>query len=120
MQSHISTSDNVERQIKGTAAKFTAEGYKVQLTELDIGVTKGDKADYLQAIKYHVLFKKIQQAVQDGTVNIDCITIWGVYDAISWRRDESPLLYRVSGNKLVKKQAWYGAMQDPSIPAVEY
>ncbi len=120
MQSHISTSDNVERQIKGTAEKFTAAGFKVQLTELDIGVAKSDKADEIQAVKYAVLFKKMQQAQEAGTVNIDCITIWGLYDSISWRKDESPLLYRFNGSKLVKKRAWYGAMQDPEIKAIEF
>ena len=121
MQSHISTSDNVDRQIRGTAAKFTAEGYKVQLTELDIGMSStGKNAEELQAMKYCVLFKKMQQAKQNGTVDIDCITIWGLYDGVSWRREESPLLYRFDGSKLVKKRAWYGAMQDPEIKAVEY
>ena len=121
MQSHISTTDNVDRQIRGTAAKFTAEGYKVQLTELDIGqATSGKNGEEVQAMKYAVLFKKMQQAKQNGTVDIDCITIWGLYDGISWRREETPLLYRFDGSKLVKKRAWYGAMQDPEIKAVEY
>jgi GH35 family endo-1,4-beta-xylanase len=121
MQSHISTTDNVDRQIRGTAAKFTAEGYKVQLTELDIGqATSGKNGEEVQAMKYAVLFKKMQQAKQNGTVDSDCITIWGLYDGISWRREETPLLYRFDGSKLVKKRAWYGAMQDPEIKAVEY
>ena len=120
MQGHITISSSVERQIKKVAEKFTAAGYKVQITELDIGITdESDSSLELQAMKYRVLFKKLREAKAAGTVDIDCITIWGLYDDASWRRDESPLLYKYKGGKLVKKRAWYGAMQDPTVKALE-
>lgn len=120
MQCHLTISNSVERQVKKTAEKFTAAGYKVQITELDIGIEDESDANIeLQAMKYRVLFKKIREAKAAGTIDIDCITIWGLYDAASWRADEYPLLYKYKGGKLVKKRAWYGAMQDPTVKAIE-
>nr|ADX05700.1 putative carbohydrate-active enzyme [uncultured organism] len=120
MQGHISISNSVERAIKAPAVEFTAAGYKVQITELDIGISEESDANLeLQAMKYRVLFKKIREAKQEGKINIDCITIWGLYDSASWRQDESPLLYQYRAGKLIRKRAWYGAMQDPSVKAIE-
>ncbi|MBQ6660907.1 MAG: endo-1,4-beta-xylanase [Lachnospiraceae bacterium] len=119
MQSHLSITNSVESCIRKPAALFTSEGYKVQLTELDIGITDANGAEDTQARKYRLVFKKMSEGKADGSINIDCITVWGLYDSISWRRDEKPLLYRMVGTKLVRKKAWYGAMQDPEIKAIE-
>lgn len=120
MQSHMTASQNVERTIVGPAAEFTAAGFKVQLTELDIGIEKETETNLeLQAIKYKVLFKKVREAKQSGKIDLDCITVWGLYDSASWRADEYPLMYKMKAGKLMRKRAWYGAMQDPSIKAIE-
>ncbi|MBR5712586.1 MAG: endo-1,4-beta-xylanase [Lachnospiraceae bacterium] len=120
MQCHIDTHTSVARAVKGTAQEFTKAGYKVQITELDIGTSNSENGFEAQAMKYKVLFTQIQKAKQEGTVNIDSITIWGLHDGVSWRGNEYPLLYSWNGYKMSKKRAWYAVLQDPSIRAIEY
>ena len=121
MQCHLSTHSSVAREVRGTAEEFTKAGFKVQITELDIGTSNTEEGYEIQAMKYKVLFTQMQKAKREGTVNIDCITVWGLMDSASWRSDEFPLLYKFNGStKLTKKRAWYGAMQDPSIRAIEW
>ena len=120
MQCHLSTSTSVAREVIGTAKTFTKAGFKVQITELDIGTTNTDNGFEIQAMKYKVLFQGVQKGKRDGSIDIDCITVWGIHDSVSWRGDEYPLLYKWNGYKMTKKKAWYGAMQDPAIRAMEF
>ncbi len=120
MQCHLSTSDKISSKVYRTAKSFSDAGFQVQITELDIGITGGEYAELVQAMKYRVLFETMQKAKRDGEINIDCITIWGLYDSISWRKTEFPLIYRQKGTELEKKLAWYGIMQDPSVKGVEW
>lgn len=119
MQCHLSTGDNIRNAVYRTAKYFSDSGYKVQITELDIGTSqKGDRADLIQGMKYKALFQFIEEAKRNGEIDIDSVTVWGLYDTISWRNDENPLLFRMNGG-IVKKEAWYGAMQDPNITSME-
>ena len=119
MQCHLSVGDNMRNAVYRTAKYFTDAGYKVQITELDIGTSqKGDRADLVQGMKYKSLFQFIEEAKRNGEINIDSVTVWGLYDTISWRSGENPLLFRMDGG-IVKKEAWYGAMQDPNITSME-
>jgi GH35 family endo-1,4-beta-xylanase len=120
MQCHLDTHSSVAREVKETAQEFTKAGFKVQITELDIGTTNTESGFEIQAMKYKVLFTQIQKAKQEGTIDIDCITIWGLHDRASWRSTEYPLLYSWNGLKMSRKRAWYGVVQDPSIRAIEY
>lgn len=119
MQSHLSTGDNIQNTIYKTAKYFASEGYKVQITELDIGVkTLNEDTELIQAMKYKLLFQFMEQAKLNGEIDIDSVTVWGLYDTISWRSKEHPLMYQTF--KLNRKMAWYGAMQDPEIKAFEW
>ena len=119
MQCHLSAGDNMRNAVYRTAKFFADAGYKVQITELDIGTSqKGERADLIQAMKYKALFQFMEEAKKSGEVSIDSVTVWGLYDTASWRRGENPLLFRIDGT-LKKKEAWYGAMQVPDIAAME-
>jgi len=120
MQCHLSTTSSIAREVRDTAKQFTAAGFKVQITELDIGTKNTESGLEIQAMKYKVLFKEIQKCRREGSIDIDCITVWGIHDSVSWKSDEYPLLYKWNGYKMSKKKAWYGAMQDPSIRAMEF
>ncbi len=116
MQCHLGTMDSMRDRAYKAAKYFTSNGYCVQITELDIGSkTRADGIEKLQAIRYKELFYYVEQGVKAGEINLDSITVWGLYDEASWRTGENPLLYKRSVGKLTKKPAWYGAMQDPAI-----
>lgn len=97
MQSHITVNyPSLEKY--GTAVdKFLATGLQVQVTELDIGIEDGQTEEDL-ANHYSDIMKLLisKQANRDKSVNargITGVTVWGLYDAISWRKPTSCLLF---------------------------
>jgi len=95
MQSHITVNyPSLEKY--GTAVdKFLATG--LQVTELDIGIEDGQTEEDL-ANHYSDIMKLLisKQKNRDKTVNargITGVTVWGLYDAISWRKPTSCLLF---------------------------
>ncbi len=121
MQCHLNTGNNIANDVYYTARTFAEIGLEVQITELDIQqLSEGENGDSAQAIKYKLIFEKLEKAQEEGLITIDSITVWGLYDEISWVSDR-PLLFRMGeAGGLERKPAWYGAMQDPSILAIEW
>lgn len=116
MQSHLSTDDKIQYKFMLAVKKFCDAGYEVQATELDIGVKEdSDSAFLLQGRKYRSFFKNMK-ALQEEGYPVTGITVWGLNDDLSWRRDEKCLLFDGDMNP---KKAYLGAMMDPSIPDVE-
>ena len=73
-----------------------ATGLQVQVTELDIGISDTQTEEDL-ARHYSDIMKLLisKQKNHDKTVNargITGVTVWGRYDAISWRKPTSCLL----------------------------
>lgn len=97
MQSHI-TMNYPSLEKYGTAVdKFLATGLQVQVTELDIGIEDGQTEEDL-ANHYSDIMKLLisKQENRDKSVNargITGVTVWGLYDAISWRKPTSCLLF---------------------------
>lgn len=97
MQSHITVNyPSLEKY--GTAVdKFLATGLQVQVTELDIGIEDGQTEENL-ANHYSDIMKLLisKQENRDKSVNargITGVTVWGLYDTISWRKPTSCLLF---------------------------
>lgn len=115
MQSHLSTGDRIQ-QFMLAVKIFCQAGYEVQATELDIGMpTNNDSGMFTQARKYMFFFENMKKLQEEG-YPITGITVWGLNDKLSWRKDEYALLFDKDMNP---KQAYQGAMLDPSIPAVD-
>ncbi len=120
MQCHLSTSNKIANDVYYTAHAFADAGFQVQITELDMQqASESANSDDAQAMKYKVLFERMEGAKKNGKIQIDSVTVWGLYDQISWI-EGSPLLFRLGNNGVEKKPAWYGAMQDPRILAIEW
>ena len=97
MQSHITVNyPSLEKY--GTAVdKFLATGLQIQVTELDIGIEDGQTEEDL-ANHYSDIMKLLisKQENRDKSVNargITGVTVWGLYDTISWRKPTSCLLF---------------------------
>ena len=118
MQCHFTTSNSMAKDVYYTALSFAELGLKISITELDIGMSDGD--DEAQAIKYKVLFERLEEAQESGRMDIQSVTVWGLYDQISWRKDTNPLLFTKQDGEIVKKRAWYGAMQADDIMDIEW
>ena len=96
MQSHLTGPENPTIDLYAeTLDKFLATGLEVQVTELDAEVESNDLEDqaaYMKSIMETIVTKQLNR---DKTVNpkgITGVTIWGLYDACSWRKN-IPLLF---------------------------
>ncbi len=99
MQSHLDIDYPTPDLYVQTVTKFANAGFEVQITELDItinnengnfkeaGQTDEDQAKYIAD-----LMKKLV-AVQNTTHSITGLTLWGLYDGASWRKESHPLLF---------------------------
>lgn len=111
MQSHVDIKVPTIALYGAALEKFLAAGYEVQITELDITInydtegssatysyadekeTNADQAKYVRQLMETILQKNKNR---DKTVNpkgVTSITLWGLYDTISWRSSCAPLLF---------------------------
>ena len=106
MQSHISSGMNVDNYI--AAAKRYADelGVIIHITELDVQAPKSLNSMYDQGVYMKKLFTAIIEADKAG-VPIECVTVWGLTDDMSWKSATKPLLFY--GN-LSPKPAYEGVM----------
>ncbi len=109
MQSHLDINLPTVEQYGAVLDKYLATGLEVQITELDVtincdeiddahpykdkGETNEDQAAFIGDFMRMVVKK---QKGRDKTVNpkgITGITIWGLVDSYSWRKEMKPLLF---------------------------
>lgn len=119
MQGHLSDTTDIDSYI--TALKlFSAAGYEVQITELDVArSSSGEKAEYNQGQFYYALFRALLDAKKEGA-NLTGVTIWGLTDDNSWKKESSPLIFR---GDLTAKPAFTGivnAKTGEPMPQPEY
>ena len=114
MQSHVDIKRPTIEEYGAALEKFMAAGYEVQITELDFTInfnTDGSNPSYDyknegETIEEQAAFVKdfmemviAKQKNRDKTVSpkgITGLTIWGLYDSISWRGKSQPLLFGTS------------------------
>ena len=114
LQAHLYTNDDLNSYFN-TLDTLGETGLKLQLTELDVclgsyqhPLTGNDENFKKQGRFYYELIKGIFERVDEGKVNMDALTFWGITDTMSWRKEYKPLLY----NELLRpKYALYGVFQ---------
>lgn len=114
LQAHLYTQDDLDLYFQ-TVDKLSETGLKLQLTELDVCLGSYQHPQIavddnlkVQGQFYYNLINGLFERVDAGTLKMDSLTLWGVSDAASWRREYSPLLY---GKTYEPKYAYYGVMQ---------
>ena len=88
MQSHLSTQFPSVSLYKQALEKYARIGCDIQITELDITLSDGDNFQ-TQASMYKELFDLYRQHKDE----ISSVTVWGINDEISWRKEGKPLLF---------------------------
>ena len=92
LQAHMTDADSLY-QYKDAIEKYAAAINNLHVTELDVGKSiPGEAGDFKQAKYYYDYFKLLCDE-QDAGVNITSVTIWGLTDPTSWRKDTEPLLF---------------------------
>lgn len=107
MQSHLATTYPTAALYKNALEKFISSGLEVSITELDIE-TKGNasaRADF---------FEDVFRMAVDNADKIASFTVWGTHDDISWRKNETPLLF---GSNYQPKPDYEKVMSIEVIPS---
>ncbi len=106
MQSHISSGLNVDNYVASMKKYADELGVVIHITELDVTAPKSVNPMYDQGVYMKKFFEAIVAADKDG-VPIECVTVWGLTDDMSWKSSSKPLLFY--GN-LTPKPAYEGVM----------
>lgn len=113
LQAHLYTKDNISQYFKAVDT-YAATGLKVSLTELDVclGSYQNKLAPeevnlQAQGDFYYELISGLLSRKDEGSLNLDGITFWGISDNQSWRSEYYPLLY---DKDLNPKYAYDGVM----------
>jgi len=106
MQSHISAGLDPAGYVKAMKRYADELGVVIHITELDVTAPKSLNPMYDQGVYMKKLFEAIVQADKDG-VPIECVTVWGLTDDMSWKSATKPLLFY--GN-ISPKPAYEGVM----------
>ncbi|MFC7535121.1 endo-1,4-beta-xylanase [Actinoplanes sp. GCM10030250] len=104
-QSHLGT--GIASDYQRNLQRFADLGVDVQITELDVAQGSNQANIYATVTRACIAVSRCNG-----------ITVWGVRDSDSWRRDENPLLFDSNGNK---KQAYTAVLNElnaggPSSP----
>ncbi len=106
LQGHLTATDSLT-QYAAAIEKYAAAINNLQVTELDVGkATAGEAGDYRQAKFYYDYFMMLIDEVDKG-VNINSVTLWGLTDTSSWRKETEPLLFNTD---LSPKTAYYAVV----------
>ena len=106
LQGHLSADDSLA-QYEAALKKYAAAINNLQVTELDVGkIIPGEAGDYKQAKFYYDYFTMLLNAVDNG-ININSVTLWGLTDTSSWRKETEPLLFNTD---LSAKSAYYAVV----------
>lgn len=107
MQGHLAVSTNIPSYIK--ALKRYAEVVdEVQITELDVTQSSNSvQSQRRQGDFYRLLFTELLKAKEEG-VNLTAVTIWGLTDDNSWKKESYPLIFN---GDLSPKDAYNGIVR---------
>lgn len=108
MQTHVDVDRPTLDEYGAAMDKFLATGLEVQVTEMDVttnfdpdnanvvqnkGQTNEDQAEYVGDLMKLIVMKQKQRDKIVSPKGITGITIWGLCDTYSWRKEFKPLLF---------------------------
>ena len=85
-----------------------AAGIKCQLTELDINCSGSSEFDNKQKEAYSKLIKGLVKGMDEGTMDVNAVILWGITDDLSWHSTNYPLLFN---SDCSKKPAYYSFLE---------
>lgn len=112
LQAHLYTQDSLSTYFT-SIERLASTGLILEITELDVCLGAYQKAlpateENLRAQGkyYYNLISGLMERNEKGLINMDSITFWGFNDSLSWRSNQSPLLYN---SQCEPKYSYYGA-----------
>lgn len=126
MQSHVDVDRPTLEEYGKALDAFLATGLEVQITELDItinfdhvdtfaykneGQTNDDQAAFTKDLMELIVKKQRERDTKVSPKGITGITVWGLYDAISWRSSMKPLFFTRTRKKNEETGKYYYAIE---------
>ena len=109
-QFHVSLSMPVDA-LEAAIVRFQDTGLIQAVTELD--VTVGNNPTNALLIEQGYYYRDAFRVFREYAEDLFSVTIWGLSDNRSWRSEQAPLVF---DGRLQAKPAYYGIMDDPSMP----
>lgn len=122
MQSHVDVDRPTLEEYGAALDAFLATGLEVQITELDItinfdhvenyvykdeGQTNEDQAAFTKDLMELIVKKQRERDTTVSPKGITGITVWGLYDSISWRSSMKPLFFTRTRKKNEETGKYY-------------
>lgn len=114
MQTHVDIGRPTLAEYGAALDKFLATGLEVQITEMDVtinysfedetfvykdkGETDQDQAKFVGDLMRLIVTKHKNRNTSVNPKGVTGVTIWGLIDAMSWRKEMKPLLFGSSIN----------------------
>lgn len=114
MQTHVDIGRPTLAEYGAALDKFLATGLEVQITEMDVtinygfedesfaykdkGETDEDQAKFVGELMRLIVSKHKNRNTSVNPKGVTGVTIWGLIDAMSWRKEMKPLLFGSSIN----------------------
>jgi GH35 family endo-1,4-beta-xylanase len=114
MQSHYNNISPTPSQVEASIQRFIQAGVMISVSELDVGYGRynGPKYPTLtleQEIEQAIYYARLFEIYKAYDAHIERVTVWGMADTLSWRSENSPVLFN---GMFAPKQAYY-AVLDP-------
>ena len=107
IQSHCLDYGDVDAILECAQISYSA-GVKCQLTELDINCSGSSEFDNKQKEAYGKLIKGLVKGMDEGTMDVNAVILWGITDDLSWHSTNYPLLFN---SDYSKKPAYYSFLE---------
>lgn len=103
IQSHCLNYNDVDAILECAQIAYSA-GVKCQLTELDINCSGSSEFDNKQKEAYSKLIRGLVKGMDEGTMDVNAVIVWGITDNLSWHSTNYPLMFNQDYSK---KPAYY-------------
>ena len=113
MQGHYRVKTNPDN-VAASLERFAALGVEISITELDVQAGVNSIFTPEQALEQGVAYARLFALFRKYAAVVGRVTIWGLDDGSSWRRDTSPTLF---DRNLQAKPAFFGALNPAAFLA---
>ena len=118
LQFHIGMDSPEISRMENIISNYAHLGLTIHITEMDIGTEDGSALGQMRlAVRYRNIFALLQRLKERAGLDIESVTFWGLTDDRSWLNSENSAKYPLLFDRnLQPKAAFFGALQDSSIP----
>ena len=118
MQSHLRMDSPTISEYENALTRYAGLGLTIHVTELDIAAADGTALGQMRlACRYRELFSLLERLKTENGCDIGNVTVWGFKDDQSWLNKPGEKKYPLLFDQDYRcKPAFFGALQDASIP----